>query len=108
MNYFLQNIEIEDKLAFAAIHLDDDILSSALDRLLTELDEEKRPLSALLITGLDDHSDSHKLIHKLLLNNYYLLKKYLHKNLDISIVHMTFKPLPFYYQQEAASVNQKH
>uniref|UniRef100_A0A915E1K0 GATOR complex protein MIO zinc-ribbon like domain-containing protein n=1 Tax=Ditylenchus dipsaci TaxID=166011 RepID=A0A915E1K0_9BILA len=46
----LENMELEDKLAFAAIHMDDESLNIALDNLLGEL-RDQRPLSALLITG---------------------------------------------------------
>ncbi|KAI1731887.1 zinc-ribbon like family domain-containing protein [Ditylenchus destructor] len=61
----LEGIELEDKLAFAAIHMDDDILKDmALNRLLRELEMEGRPLSALLITGLDDNRECHDMIQR--------------------------------------------
>ncbi|KAI1725395.1 zinc-ribbon like family domain-containing protein [Ditylenchus destructor] len=61
----LEGIELEDKLAFAAIHMDDDMLKDmALNRLLRELEIEGRPLSALLITGLDDNRECHDMIQR--------------------------------------------
>uniref|UniRef100_A0A915EHD8 GATOR complex protein MIO zinc-ribbon like domain-containing protein n=1 Tax=Ditylenchus dipsaci TaxID=166011 RepID=A0A915EHD8_9BILA len=59
----LENMELEDKLAFAAIHMDDESLNIALDNLLGEL-RDQRPLSALLITGLDDHNECHQVLHR--------------------------------------------
>lgn len=43
--------------------MDDDNLNSALKVLLMKLEVEQ-PLSALLITGLDDDPECHKVIHR--------------------------------------------
>ena len=62
---FLKNIRLEDKLAFAVLHMDDDFLNSALDKLTNEL-VASRPLSALFIVGLEDDSISHMVLHRLI------------------------------------------
>jgi hypothetical protein len=54
---------LEDKLAFAALHMDDDFLTAALNKLIREL-LQTRPLSVLLIVGLEDQPESHQLINQ--------------------------------------------
>uniref|UniRef100_A0A915LSC2 GATOR complex protein MIO zinc-ribbon like domain-containing protein n=2 Tax=Meloidogyne TaxID=189290 RepID=A0A915LSC2_MELJA len=62
---FESNIRLEDKLAFAVLHMDDDFLNSALDRLTNEL-LSLCPLSALFIVGLKDDPVSHMVLHRYL------------------------------------------
>lgn len=68
-NFFLilKNIRLEDKLAFAVLHMDDDFLNSALDRLTNEL-LSLCPLSALFIVGLKDDPVSHMVLHRFIFN----------------------------------------
>uniref|UniRef100_A0A1I8C3V9 Zinc_ribbon_16 domain-containing protein n=1 Tax=Meloidogyne hapla TaxID=6305 RepID=A0A1I8C3V9_MELHA len=61
----VKNIRLEDKLAFAVLHMDDDFLNSALDKLTNEL-LVSRPLSALFIVGLEDDPGSHMVLHRYL------------------------------------------
>uniref|UniRef100_A0A183CKT9 Zinc_ribbon_16 domain-containing protein n=1 Tax=Globodera pallida TaxID=36090 RepID=A0A183CKT9_GLOPA len=50
---FESKMALKDKLAFAAIHMDDDFLGTALEKLVDRLTSE-RPLSALLKMALKD------------------------------------------------------
>jgi hypothetical protein len=43
--------------------LDDDVFNQALDKLIQELEQE-RPLTTLLITGIDDAQEVHSILQK--------------------------------------------
>ncbi|KAL3095422.1 hypothetical protein niasHS_007521 [Heterodera schachtii] len=62
---FESKMALKDKLAFAAIHMDDDFLGTALERLVERLTLEF-PLTTLFVNGLDDQTESHQLLHRYL------------------------------------------
>lgn len=49
---------------FAAIHMDDESLHLALAKLMEDLGNERRFLTVLTITGLDDCEECHRALQK--------------------------------------------
>ncbi|KAI6176496.1 WD repeat-containing protein mio [Aphelenchoides bicaudatus] len=59
-------IRLEDRLAIACIHLDDESFRHSLKSLTRSLQKSHDPLSVLLISGLDDHRYAHLALHSYL------------------------------------------
>lgn len=95
---------LKDKLAFAAIHMDDDALAAALDKLVGTL-LAQRPLSALFVVGLDDQTESHKVLHRLDSLKFAIIFKFQKLIEGILISPATFKPFPFFSRLEIVFEN---
>lgn len=52
-------MSVADRIAFIAIHADDQIFKDSLKRLNNSVLLSDNPLAVLLISGLDDHKQSH-------------------------------------------------
>lgn len=61
-----QSLRIDDRLAIACIHLDDEAFRHSLKILTKSLQKSHDPLSVLLISGLDDHRYAHLALHSYL------------------------------------------
>jgi hypothetical protein len=59
-------VRLDDRLAIAAIHIDDASFCCLLKMLTKGLQKSHDPLSILLISGLDDHRYSHSALHSYL------------------------------------------
>uniref|UniRef100_A0A1I7SUG9 Zinc_ribbon_16 domain-containing protein n=2 Tax=Bursaphelenchus xylophilus TaxID=6326 RepID=A0A1I7SUG9_BURXY len=55
----INGMSVSDRIAFAAIHMDDQVFKESLSRLNSMVLKSDNPLSVLLISGLDDHKQSH-------------------------------------------------
>ncbi|CAD5215178.1 unnamed protein product [Bursaphelenchus okinawaensis] len=55
----INGMSVDDRIAFAAIHMDDQAFREGLSRLNNMVLKSDNPLAVLLISGLDDHKQSH-------------------------------------------------
>ncbi|KAI6214630.1 hypothetical protein M3Y94_00291200 [Aphelenchoides besseyi] len=62
----MHTIRLDDRIAIAAIHMDDEGFRQSLRLLTKSVRKSHDPLSVLLISGLDDHKYAHLAIHSYL------------------------------------------